>query len=104
MTRLENKREVYNMRVLMLSEFYPPIIGGMERHVQTLSHELVRRGHHVAVATLQHGGSPVFEEDEGVRVHRLTGWNHALAAFYLDQARQFHPPVPDPGVMAGLRS
>ena len=43
------------MRVLMLSEFYPPIIGGMERHVQTLSHELVRRGHHVAVATLQHG-------------------------------------------------
>ncbi len=91
------------MRVLMLSEFYPPIIGGMERHVQTLSRELVRRGHHVAIATLQHKEAPVFEEDEGVRVHRLNGWNRALAWFYQDQERPFHPPLPDPGVMAGLQ-
>jgi glycosyltransferase involved in cell wall biosynthesis len=90
------------MRVLMLSEFYPPCIGGMERHVQTLSRELVRRGHHVAVATLQHRESPAFEDDEGVRVHRLTGWNRALAPFYENQKRQFHLPLPDPGVMAGL--
>jgi len=33
------------MRILMLSEFYPPIIGGMERHVQTLSREI--SGRHV---------------------------------------------------------
>jgi len=91
------------LRILMLSDFYPPFIGGMERHVQTLSHELVRRGHHVAVATLQRKGSPSFEEDEGVQVHRLTGWNQVLTAFYEDQDRQFHPPLPDPGVMAGLR-
>ena len=91
------------MRVLMLSDFYPPYIGGMERHVQTLSRELVRRGHHVSVATLQHKGSPAFEEDEGVRVHRLTGWHRVLASFYEDQECQFHPPLPDPGVMASLR-
>ncbi len=92
------------MRILMLSEFYPPLIGGMERHVQTLSHELVRRGHHVAVATLQHHGSPPFEVDEGgVRVHRLAGWNRALALFYQDQEQPFHLPLPDPGVIAGLR-
>ena len=91
------------MRVLMLSEFYPPIIGGMERHVQTLSRELARRGHHVAVATLQSKGSPSLQEDEGVRVYRLSGWNQMLAHFYLNQERQFHPPFPDPGVMAGLR-
>lgn len=91
------------MRVLMLSEFYPPFIGGIERHVQTLSRELMRRGHHVAVATLQHRGSPAFEDDEGVRVHRLTGWNRVLAPFYIDQERQFHLPLPDPGVMIGLR-
>jgi glycosyltransferase involved in cell wall biosynthesis len=91
------------MRILMLSEFYPPLIGGTERHVQTLSRELVRRGHHVAVATLEHKGSPAFENDEGVHVYRLGGWHRAIAAFYQDPARQFHPPLPDPGVMAGLR-
>lgn len=91
------------MRILMLSDFYPPYIGGMERHVQTLSHELVRRGHHVAVATLQQDESPVFEDEGGVRVYRLAGWNRALARFYVDQRHQYHPPLPDPGVMAGLR-
>ncbi len=91
------------MRILMLSEFYPPVIGGMERHVQTLSHELVQRGHSIAVATLQQKGTANFEDDQGVRVHRLTGLNRMLAPFYKDQGRQFHPPLPDPSVMAGLR-
>ena len=91
------------MHILMLSEFYPPMIGGMERHVQTLAKELVRRGHHVAVATLQSKGLRAFEEDEGVRVHRLCGWSRILAPFYQDQQHQFHPPLPDPGVMAGLQ-
>lgn len=91
------------MRILMLSEFYPPMIGGTERHVQTLARELVRRGHHVAVATLEHKGSPAFENDEGVYVYRLTGWHSALTPFYQDSAHHFHPPLPDPGVMAGLR-
>ena len=46
----------------------PPIIGGMERHVQTLSRELVRRGHRVAVVTLQQEGLSSLEDDEGVSV------------------------------------
>ena len=91
------------MRVLMLSEFYPPLVGGMERHVQTLSRELVQRGHQVAVGTLQHKGSPAFEDDEGVRIYRLAGWNQMLGPFYQDKEHPFHPPLPDPGVMAGLR-
>ncbi|GHO92161.1 LPS biosynthesis RfbU related protein [Reticulibacter mediterranei] len=91
------------MRILMLSEFYPPLIGGTERHVQTLSRELVRRGHQVAVATLQTGNSPDFEDDDGVHIHRLTGWSRTLTRFYQNQSRQYHPPIPDPGVMAGLR-
>lgn len=91
------------MRILMLSEFYPPLIGGTERHVQTLSRELVRRGHYVTVVTLQHKGSPTFEDDEGVTVYRVGGWHRALTPFYQDQDRQFHPPTPDPGVMMNLR-
>src|SRR5438128_7605427 len=91
------------MRILMVSDFYPPIIGGLERYVQTLAHELLRRGHQVSVATLWHEGSPGYELDAGVRVHRLAGWNRLLAPFYESSARQFHPTAPDPGVMAGLR-
>ena len=57
------------MRILMLSQFYPPIIGGVEQHVRTLSVELVSRGHDVAVATLWHKGLAEFELDQGVRTH-----------------------------------
>ena len=91
------------MRILLVTDFYPPIIGGLERYVQTLAHELVRRGHQVAVATLRQEGAPACELDVGVRVHRLAGWNRLLAPFYASAARQFHPTAPDPGVMAGLR-
>ena len=91
------------MRVLMLSDFYAPLIGGTERHVQMLSRELVKRGHHVAVATSIYKGSPVSEDDEGVKVYRIAGWNRALAPFYQDQDRLFNLPVPDPGLTAELQ-
>lgn len=90
------------MRILSLSDFYPPVIGGMERHVQSLSRELVRRGHHVAVATLNREGSPSLEIDEGVRVHRVGGFQRLLRPFYQSADRPFHPTAPDPGVMAAL--
>ena len=52
----------------MLAQFYPPIIGGEERHVRNLSIDLVARGHDVAVATLCHDGAPEMECDQGVRI------------------------------------
>src|SRR5437764_499441 len=91
------------MRILELSDLYPPVIGGLERHVQVLSHELARRGHEVAVATMRPPGVPPVEEDGPVRVHRLAGASRALARFYDDPARPFHPPVPDPFLVPALR-
>lgn len=91
------------MRILQLTDFYPPVIGGLERHVQTLAHELAHRGHEVTVATLAHPRAPAFEQDGPVRVHRLTGWHRALTPFYQSPERPFHPTAPDPGVMAALR-
>ena len=90
------------MRVLHLTDLYPPVIGGLERHVQLLSRELVRRGHDVAVATLAGDEAPAFEIDDGVRVHRLKGWTQRLGV-HEEARRPFHPTFPDPGVMAGLR-
>jgi glycosyltransferase involved in cell wall biosynthesis len=74
----------------------------MERHVQTLAHELARTGHHVDVVTLGRPGLRATGLDGDVRVHRVTGWSRVLIPFYEDREHTFHPPVPDPGVVASL--
>jgi len=91
------------MHILELSDFYRPVIGGLERHVETLSRELVHLGHTVTVVTLQTGDHPAEETLDGVHIVRIRGWSRALTAFYTDVARPFHPTVPDPGAMAVLR-
>jgi len=90
------------MRVLMVSDFYPPVIGGLERGVQTLGRALAGRGHDVSVATFAQPGSPSLEDDEGVRVHRIDGWSRALLPFYRDPMFRFHPPMPDPALARRL--
>ena len=92
------------MRILMFSELYAPSIGGTQRHVQVLAHEMIRRGHEVAVATQALEGSPTYEVDHaGVRIYRLAGWGRLLRPFYESATRPFHPPLTDPGLVAGLR-
>lgn len=90
------------MRILILSDFYPPVLGGLELQVQLLARGLARRGHTVSVATLSLD-APEVSCDEGVTVHRVNGWNRALAPIYKDRQRPFHPTIPDPGVVRSLR-
>ena len=45
------------MRVLMVSQFYPPVVGGQETHVRNLAQALVAHGHDVEVATIAVDGS-----------------------------------------------
>ena len=91
------------MHILQLSDFYRPVIGGLERHVETLSHELVGLGHTVTIVTLQTGGQPREEVIDGLRVIRIRGWSGSLTALHADSARPFHPTFPDPGAVAALR-
>jgi glycosyltransferase involved in cell wall biosynthesis len=91
------------MHILELTDFYKPIIGGLERHVETLSRELTRLGHRVTVVTLQTGDEPTEETLDEVRVIRIRGWSGGRATFHADAARPFHPPFPDPGAVAALR-
>jgi len=90
-------------RILMLTDLFEPVIGGLELHVGQMSRELARRGHQVAVATLAGTIGPGVEQTDGVRVHRLTGWSRALAPFYEDPQRPFHPTTSDPGIGRALR-
>src|SRR5437899_4028640 len=92
------------MRILMLAQFfYPPTIGGVERHVADLSIELAARGHDVAVATLCHKGFPEFEIDRGVRIHRIRGTMQRVGMLFSESDRRHVPPFPDPELMYALR-
>ncbi len=91
------------MKILMISDFYPPYLGGAERAVADLSHELSVRGHDVEVATLWYEGLARREYDGAVLVHRLSGVTGRLPFLYRQAERQFHPPFPDPLLALQLR-
>lgn len=91
------------MRVLLLAQFYPPNIGGEERHVRDLAATLARRGHEVSVATIWQDGLAEREIDQGVQVFRIKGLTQRWRGLFLDPARAHAPPFPDPGLLASLR-
>jgi len=91
------------MRILMLSDLYPPIIGGLERHVQTLGNSLASRGHEISVVTLAHEGLAEHEVIDGVSIHRVRGLAQRFAGAFDDSARRYAAPIPDPGVVTALR-
>jgi glycosyltransferase involved in cell wall biosynthesis len=89
------------MKVMLVANVYPPVIGGTERHVQNLARELVSRGHDVAVATICPAGADPFEVDEfGVRIYRIKrGWFR-----WLRPHEPVHLPLANRGVAAALRT
>lgn len=89
------------MRVLLLAQFYPPVIGGEERHVRNLAVALAARGHDVHVACLDVGGAPPVE-DPGVTVHALPNVGVKVPALYPTADRPLALPLPDPYVTRGL--
>jgi len=94
---------VHVVRILMLTQFYPPYIGGEERHVRNLSAHLAARGHEVAVATLGNLDLPAFEQDQGVRVYRIRGTMQRATWLFSDSGRRHAPPFPDPELGLELR-
>lgn len=90
------------MRILMLTQSYAPIVGGIEHMVESMSVQLARRGHDVAVATLRQPGAEPVGSDE-VPVFALGSAVHDVPGISLDQERHHAPPVPDPRTMFELR-
>ena len=83
------------MKVLLLAQFYPPVIGGEERHVRNLAVALAARGLDVHVATLgTDRGEP--QQDPGVTVHVLEHVGSRIPALYPTADRPLALPVPDP--------
>ena len=89
------------MRILMLIDSYPPMIGGAQQYVRNLSVALAARGHDVAVATLGDTGLKSYEQDSGVRIYRLRGTLQRAEGIFRD--RTYAPPVPDPELVHAIR-
>lgn len=82
------------MRVLLVAQFYPPVIGGEERHVRNLAVALAARGLDVHVATLDVGGTP--QQDPGVTVHLVDNLGRRAPRLYPTADRPLALPLPDP--------
>lgn len=91
------------MRVLILSQFYPPTLGGVEGHVAALASGLRRLGHEVAVGTFRTPERAEPAEEDGVTVHPLGGLAQRMGALHATE-RRHAPPVPDPETVRDLRA
>lgn len=91
------------MRITMLTQFYPPLIGGEERFTYNLSRLLVARGHDVSVVTILQDGMAEYEESAGVKIHRIQGLVQKIPFLYSDTSRRFATPFPDPGLTNAIR-
>jgi len=66
---------VEDLRVVMFSNLYPPVISGSSTHSSSLARELTRHGCQVSMITARlTEDSPAYEWIDGVHVHRLPAW------------------------------
>jgi glycosyltransferase involved in cell wall biosynthesis len=92
------------MRVLHVTDFYPPVVGGLERYVQSLAQQSLDSGLEVAVATQPHESATTSGEVDGVQVFRMKSTSSKyLKRAYVTSDRPFLPPAPDPAVRSQLR-
>jgi glycogen(starch) synthase len=92
------------MRILLLAQFLPPMIGGVERHVWTLARALAARAHEVTLLGLAAGDElPGEHVADGVRIVRVAAATSRLPFLYSDPARPHVLPVPDPLVTRAIR-
>jgi len=59
------------MKILEVTALYPPHIGGIENHVETLSKNLVELGHDVTVYTSNIPKSKNYEKCTGIEIYRF---------------------------------
>ncbi|HEX5415761.1 MAG TPA: glycosyltransferase family 4 protein [Chloroflexota bacterium] len=90
------------MRVLMLTQSYAPIVGGIEHMVEAIGTELAERGHEVAVATLRQPQSEPIGS-EAVPAIGIGTSVHSLPGLRLEEERRHAPPAPDPRTTWELR-
>jgi glycosyltransferase involved in cell wall biosynthesis len=87
------------MRVLLVSDFYPPTPGGLEAHVRRLAAALIRRGHSVAVLS----GTPQPDPLAGAPSYYAPTILSRVPGAYGNKGLRFPPPFPDPAFRRAVR-
>ena len=91
------------LRILLVSDHFPPFLGGAHRQSYLLSQQLAQRGHEVTVVTSWQPGVPDKEVDGLVTIYRLKELRTLVPAMVRDRHQRHHPPYPDPAVAWQLR-
>jgi len=92
------------MKILLLAQFLPPMLGGEERHVWTLARALAARAHEVTLLGFATGPEdPAESSSEGVRIVRVATGASRLPFLYSDPSRPNALPLPDPLVRRAIR-
>ena len=88
---------MFIMKILLVTPFYKPYLGGVERVVSELSKELVKQGHEVAILTTPYSFPRKYnnwkekEDIEGVEVNRLRPWPRTALPFFAVPLTFFSP-------------
>jgi glycosyltransferase involved in cell wall biosynthesis len=92
-----------SLRVLLVTDSYPPLVGGATFWSQQVAQEMSKRGHQVTVATSWQPDAPALEADGPVPVHRLRDLTSRVPGISADPYRHNPPPFPDPEAVLRLR-
>lgn len=92
------------MKILLLTQFIPPTVGGTERHVWTLATALAARAHDVTLLSFAtNPEEPVESNVNGVRIVRVRTAASRLPLLYSDPTRPHALPLADPLVSRAIR-
>lgn len=79
------------MRIAIVTDLYPPMVGGVPTVTRQLAEDLVSRGHQVLVAAPGFGGRSVYRIEQKVRVYRFSSFEWPT---YEDLRIAFLPFIP----------
>jgi glycosyltransferase involved in cell wall biosynthesis len=91
------------VRVLLVSDYYPPLQGGATRAFQQLADRLTGAGTEVTVVTAWQPGAADVETVNGVSVRRLRDLASRIPGASADPHRHTPPPFPDPELAWRIR-
>jgi glycosyltransferase involved in cell wall biosynthesis len=92
-----------SLRVLLVTDSYPPLVGGATFWSQQVARHMSARGHDVTLATTWQPRTAAFEQDREVAVHRLRDLTSRVPGISADPYRHNPPPFPDPEAVMRLR-
>jgi glycosyltransferase involved in cell wall biosynthesis len=88
------------MRILLVSDFYPPTPGGLEAHVRRLAEALARRRHSVAVVS---GTSQPHTLPADAPAYYAPTTFSRVPGLYANKGLRYPPPFPDPAFRQTVR-